>query len=93
MAGRLNNAAGELGGLDVLVTVVGGPLRPDRHPGHPRRPDRQRQWIPMGRPGESREVADAVVFLASPLSSYVSGQSLVLDGGATAVGPFRRSGG
>ena len=47
----------------------------------------------MGRPGESREVADAVVFLASPLSSYVSGQSLVLDGGATAVGPFRHSGG
>ena len=45
-------------------------------------------WIPMGRPGESHEVADAAVFLASPLSSYISGQSLVLDGGATAVGPF-----
>jgi 3-oxoacyl-[acyl-carrier protein] reductase len=45
-------------------------------------------WIPMGRPGESREVADAVVFLASPQSSYVTGQSLVLDGGATAIGPF-----
>ena len=45
-------------------------------------------WIPMGRPGESSEVADAVVFLASPLSSYITGQSLVLDGGATAVGPF-----
>jgi 3-oxoacyl-[acyl-carrier protein] reductase len=45
-------------------------------------------WIPMGRAAESREVADAVVFLASPLSSYVSGQSLVIDGGATAVGPF-----
>jgi 3-oxoacyl-[acyl-carrier protein] reductase len=45
-------------------------------------------WIPMGRPGDPREVADAVVFLASPSSSYVSGQSLVLDGGATAVGPF-----
>jgi 3-oxoacyl-[acyl-carrier protein] reductase len=46
------------------------------------------EWIPMGRPGESGEVADAAVFLASPLSSYVTGQSLVLDGGATAVGPF-----
>jgi len=45
-------------------------------------------WVPMGRPGESREVADATVFLASPLSSYISGQSLVIDGGATAVGPF-----
>src|SRR4051794_23741495 len=46
------------------------------------------EWIPMGRPGESREVAEAAVFLASPLSSYLTGQSLVLDGGATAVGPF-----
>ena len=46
-------------------------------------------WVPMGRPGESREVADATVFLASPLFSRISpGQSLVLDGGATAVGPF-----
>jgi 3-oxoacyl-[acyl-carrier protein] reductase len=45
-------------------------------------------WIPLGRPGTPTEVAEAVVFLASPLSSYISGQSLVLDGGATAVGPF-----
>lgn len=45
-------------------------------------------WIPLARPGTPEEVADAVVFLASPLSSYISGQSLVVDGGATAVGPF-----
>jgi 3-oxoacyl-[acyl-carrier protein] reductase len=45
-------------------------------------------WIPMGRYGSSGEVADAAVFLASPLSSYITGQSLVVDGGATAVGPF-----
>jgi 3-oxoacyl-[acyl-carrier protein] reductase len=45
-------------------------------------------WIPMGRAGEPTEVADAVVFLASPRSSYITGQTLVLDGGATALGPF-----
>jgi 3-oxoacyl-[acyl-carrier protein] reductase len=45
-------------------------------------------WIPMGRPGEPSEVADAAVFLASPLSSYIAGQSLVIDGGAIAAGPF-----
>jgi 3-oxoacyl-[acyl-carrier protein] reductase len=45
-------------------------------------------WVPMGRAGEAGEVAEAAVFLASPLSSYISGQSLVIDGGATAVGPF-----
>ena len=45
-------------------------------------------WIPLGRSGSADEVADAAVFLASPLSSYITGQSLVVDGGATAVGPF-----
>jgi 3-oxoacyl-[acyl-carrier protein] reductase len=45
-------------------------------------------WIPMGRAASSQEVADATVFLASPHSSYISGQSLVLDGGAMAAGPF-----
>jgi 3-oxoacyl-[acyl-carrier protein] reductase len=48
-------------------------------------------WIPMGRAASSQEVADAAVFLASPLSSYISGQSIVVDGGATAIGPFPRS--
>jgi 3-oxoacyl-[acyl-carrier protein] reductase len=48
-------------------------------------------WIPMGRAASSQEVADAAVFLASPGSAYVSGQSLVVDGGATALGPFPRS--
>jgi 3-oxoacyl-[acyl-carrier protein] reductase len=48
----------------------------------------QLDWIPMGRAASSDDVAAAVVFLASPASSYISGQSLVLDGGATAVGPF-----
>jgi 3-oxoacyl-[acyl-carrier protein] reductase len=37
------------------------------------------------------EVADAAAFLASPLSSYVTGQSLVINGGATAVGLFPHS--
>jgi 3-oxoacyl-[acyl-carrier protein] reductase len=45
-------------------------------------------WVPMGRAGAAGEVADAAVFLASPASAYVSGQSLVVDGGATAIGPF-----
>lgn len=51
------------------------------------RPSVQRyieQNNPMGRAGTPTDVADAVEFLAGPLSSYVSGQHLLLTGGATA---------
>lgn len=37
--------------------------------------------VPLGRLGTPRDVADACLFLASPLASYVSGAVLLLDGG------------
>lgn len=36
---------------------------------------------PLGRPGEAGEVAHAVVFLASELSSYITGETIRVDGG------------
>jgi len=37
--------------------------------------------VPLGRLGEPRDVADACLFLASPLATYISGASLVVHGG------------
>jgi 3-oxoacyl-[acyl-carrier protein] reductase len=40
-----------------------------------------RTAIPLARLGESKDVAGAVLFLASEFASYITGQVLVVDGG------------
>ena len=39
--------------------------------------------VPLGRKGESQEIADAVAFLASDQAAYITGQVLGIDGGMT----------
>ena len=39
--------------------------------------------IPLRRQGEPSDIADAVQYLTTPLSSYVTGQVLAVDGGST----------
>jgi NAD(P)-dependent dehydrogenase (short-subunit alcohol dehydrogenase family) len=47
----------------------------------------ERPGVPLGRPGDAREVAAVIAFLASPASAYVTGASWVVDGGMLQMGP------
>ena len=49
--------------------------------------EQDRPGIPIGRPGDPREVAAVIAFLASEESSYVSGASWAVDGGMLQMGP------
>jgi len=40
-------------------------------------------YIPLGRPGEPEDIADVIAFLASEGARYITGQTLVVDGGLT----------
>lgn len=49
--------------------------------------DTRRPGVPLGRPGDAREIASVIAFLASPASAYVTGASWVVDGGMVQMGP------
>jgi NAD(P)-dependent dehydrogenase (short-subunit alcohol dehydrogenase family) len=76
--------AGELVGDGIRVNCV-APSMTDTEmaaavwPGAER--TRMERLTPMGRWAEPREVADAVVFLAGPASSYITGECLNITGG------------
>jgi len=48
---------------------------------HPKRLDAALQKIPLHRLGTPADMAGAALFLASPLASYIVGQTLIVDGG------------
>ncbi|NBH01635.1 SDR family oxidoreductase [Amycolatopsis sp. SID8362] len=76
--------AQEVAGEGVRVNAVRpGMIRTGLHDaaGLPDRLDRLAPQIPMGRPGEPAEIAEAVLFLLSPASSFTTGAVLEVGGG------------
>jgi len=81
--GLTKSAAKELGGRGIQVNAIApGYIETDMTKDLP--PAAKEAFlsiIPLKRPGLPQDVADAVLFLSSPLSDYVSGQVLHVDGG------------
>lgn len=94
IAGLAKSLARELGGDHILVNTVGpGTIETDRISAlnQKRAADKGAsveeikqeavETIPMKRYGEPTEFAKAIVFLASGANTYITGQSLIIDGG------------
>jgi len=64
----------------VILTAMGRQVWGDPHKGDP-----MKARIPLRRFGEPAEVADLVLFLASPASDFICGQVIRMDGGLSAV--------
>ena len=84
----------EFAAQNVLVnTVVIGKIKSGQHERTRKKlglePDvyfkKVAEDIPMKRMGETDEAADAIVFLASNMATYVTGTSINLDGGISGV--------
>lgn len=80
--GMTLSLARELGKFNIRVNAVApGVTRTDMVAALPEQVvSRISSQIPLGRPGEPDEVADAFVFLASDMASYVTGEILSVDG-------------
>jgi NAD(P)-dependent dehydrogenase (short-subunit alcohol dehydrogenase family) len=84
------NLAVEWGRSNVRVnTIAPGLVRTDMARALWEDPDRLAQALenyPLGRIGEPQDIAGAAVFLASRAGNFMTGQTLVIDGGSTVMG-------
>lgn len=89
LGGLIKNLALELGAHGIsAVSVAPGEIATPMTGNEDVDPHTvDRPGIPLGRPGDAREVAALIAFLASPEAAYISGASIVIDGGMLQMGP------
>lgn len=99
--GVTRQAACTYADLDITINaicpgVISTPIRqnsatilgadgPDMQKGVGADPDGYKRLVPAKRRGLPSEVADTVLFLASDMASYITGQAIAIDGGWTAT--------
>lgn len=82
----LRGAAFELArdGITVNGVEAGFIAKPGRGTmSQPENRSRIEHFVPIGRMGEADDIAFAMLYLASPQAKYVTGQTIVVDGGST----------
>jgi 3-oxoacyl-[acyl-carrier protein] reductase len=85
VAGYTKGWARDLGSRNITVNVVQpGPIDTDMNPADGDSAPTMAGRTALGRYGQPEEVAAAVVFLASPQASYITGAALTVDGGLSA---------
>ena len=89
LGGLVKTAALELGrhGITVNAVAPGEIATPMTGQTDEDPTTKERPGIPLRRPGDAREIASVVAFLASPAASYVTGASWAVDGGMLQMGP------
>jgi 3-oxoacyl-[acyl-carrier protein] reductase len=75
-------------GIRFSVVAPGGMVTPRAPSKDPALEREAMKLVPMQRRGSVDDVAKALVFFLSDQSSYITGQTLAVDGGLTAVGPI-----
>lgn len=88
LGGLIKTIALKLGNLGITANAVapGEIAIPMTGQENDERKKKERPGIPLGRPGDAREIAVVIAFLASPAASYVTGASWSVDGGMLVVG-------
>ncbi|MCW2695100.1 MAG: short-chain dehydrogenase [Modestobacter sp.] len=88
----VHQASADLGRRGVLVNAIApGSIRTNIAGGRIREPEVAEAFASatvLGRIGDPSEVQGLALFLASPASSYVTGATFTVDGGATAMRPL-----